>query len=1326
MIMRSQAPFITLLISMTMNRIIIISVLLLLSLGGYAQEAVTITYDFQNGFGASTTGIGDHVIYPQRAIVGGSKLVNQGITENMAVTQITNNNATNYSNTFFRFDIHTNTGAKFKINKVRVIQKSDHAGDPNAIGEDGTGNTYMFRIGTQTNGNAISNSDPEQSSGNLLFSDELEETEYIPHENYSNVKNGEYLSVYLTGRGERVGGNPIPEEDGGGVYEDDIFNWYVDKVIIEGEYVAGLSIPTFEIDYALDNKDMTAVSTNQNISATEMTRQGGESQWKQDKTFSMRLANNNNNLGFNKVGFIYDMTVAEGYKAMIHNYELIFAGSGEYSKSRAYRASIYHDKARDGGGTRVDYYQLDVLSGVEKYGNGVNEMDFMSGLFQDNLVFEDSYSFMVGLNRTGKTDGSSLREYFTFDHVSIRGTVVPTDAYELYSEIVAGQDLLVNAVIGTGDTEYLQEIVNRYKEALQAAVDFTFDETKTSAELTAKKTEVEVLNEHFRNNTNSRSNVAPVVQEVTLSTTKGEAVQFSLEGTDADNDIIKLSIKTQPQNGVLEMVGDAYKYTPNQNYQGIETFTYVANDGRTDSNEGTIAITVMNEGNSAPVAVSQTLDIISGNELNITLEATDADGDDLTYEIVTDVANGTLTGDVPNLKYVSNADFEGEDSFTFRAFDGIAYSEAVKVTITVNPVPNTAPQAKDQVVKVMSAQSVAITLEATDADEDPLTYELVTEPSNGTLTGELPNLTYVSDAGFVGDDSFTFKAFDGTDYSNVATVEIVVSDLPNTAPVAVDQDLSVTSEQNLSVVLEATDADGDAVTYEIVDQPTNGTLTGELPNLTYVSDAGFVGDDSFTFKAFDGVAYSNVATISITIEAIPNTAPVAKSQEVEVTSEESINITLEATDAEDDELTFELVDEPTNGTLTGDLPDLIYVSNAGFEGNDSFTFKVTDGQVYSEVATVSITVNPIPNNAPLAIAQNLEVMSTASLQVTLTATDEDGDDLSYELVDQPSNGTLTGELPNLTYQSNDGFDGTDTFTFKAFDGKDYSNTATVTITVTPFVNNKPVVNDQEFLFNQGETVSFVLTGSDDDNNDLTFSIVNQPTNGTITGDVPNLSYTPNEGFHGEDHLTFVAKDGFENSETGTITFLVRNTGEEEEENNAPVVEDITVEVRNSSAVFIELKGTDQDGDDLSYHIIKNVTSGRLDLLGSSVEYYPEAGFEGEVTFTYVANDGKTESNIGTVTITVTNDDVTSIEDELAQDLEVTYTNDGIQIKDKSQRSQFVALALYNLDGQVLLSEEHQIPSNGSVTIPYQFNKNNLYLIKVGVGSQFLIRKVIFK
>jgi hypothetical protein len=131
-------------------------------------------------------------------------------------------------------------------------------------------------------------------------------------------------------------------------------------------------------------------------------------------------------------------------------------------------------------------------------------------------------------------------------------------------------------------------------------------------------------------------------------------------------------------------------------------------------------------------------------------------------------------GTAPNLTCAPNAEFNGSDSFTFKANDGLVDSDVATVSITVTAV-NDPPVADDQAVTTAEDTSVAITLTASDADGDPLTYSIVTPPANGTLSGTAPNLTYAPNANYNGTDSFTYTANDGTADSNMATVTITVN-----------------------------------------------------------------------------------------------------------------------------------------------------------------------------------------------------------------------------------------------------------------------------------------------------------------------------------------------------------------------------------------------------------------------------------------------------------------------------------------------------------------------------------------------------------------------
>lgn len=178
-----------------------------------------------------------------------------------------------------------------------------------------------------------------------------------------------------------------------------------------------------------------------------------------------------------------------------------------------------------------------------------------------------------------------------------------------------------------------------------------------------------------------------------------------------------------------------------------------------------------------------------------------------------------------------------------------------------------------------------------------------------------------------------------------------------TPPVAHDQTVTTDEDTPVAITLTASDADGDALTFSVVDPPTHGGLSGAAPDLTYTPDADYNGSDSFTFKANDGTDDSNIATVTITVNSV-NDPPVAHDQDVTTDEDTPLTITLTASDVDGDALTFGLDDLPSHGDLSGVAPDLIYTPDTGYNGPDSFTFSANDGTVDSNIATVSITVDP--------------------------------------------------------------------------------------------------------------------------------------------------------------------------------------------------------------------------------------------------------------------------------------------------------------------------------------------------------------------------------
>jgi len=472
----------------------------------------------------------------------------------------------------------------------------------------------------------------------------------------------------------------------------------------------------------------------------------------------------------------------------------------------------------------------------------------------------------------------------------------------------------------------------------------------------------------------------------------------------------------------------------------------------------------------------------------------------------------------------------------------------------------------------------------------------------------------------------------------------------NSPPKAQDQSKDTNKNTAVDITLEAIDADGDPLTYSIVDDPIHGTLSGfdaATGNVTYTPDPGYAGKDSFTFKANDGIADSDIATVTITIK---NRVPEAKIQSVTTYRNKPVGITLEATDADNDPLTYIIVSYPT-GTLSGTPPNVIYTPKAGYTGTDSFEFKANDGIADSNIATVSITIEAPPvNHKPAALEQSLTTMENTPVDIILMAVDEDADPLTYIIVDDPDHGTLSGfdaATGNVTYTPDAGYTGTDSFTFKANDGEFDSNVAVVNITVSA-VNHAPVAEDQSVTTDQNTPVDIQLAATDADGDTLTYSIVDDPIHGTLSGfdaATGNVTYTPDPDYAGTDSFTFKANDGKVDSNIATVSITVTFSAAV---NHAPVAEDQSVTTDQNTSVNITLEATDIDGDTLTYIIFSLPSNGTLkenetvissvpyNLSDNTVTYTPNVGYAGTDSFTFKAKDDEdTDSNTATVTINVT-------------------------------------------------------------------------------------------
>ncbi len=455
-------------------------------------------------------------------------------------------------------------------------------------------------------------------------------------------------------------------------------------------------------------------------------------------------------------------------------------------------------------------------------------------------------------------------------------------------------------------------------------------------------------------------NDAPVANGQSKTTPEDTAVAITLTASDPDGPTgLSYAVVSGPTSGTLSGTAPSLTYTPAENYDGSDSFTFEVSDG-TLSSQASVSITVTAV-NDAPTADDLSTTTAEDTAVGVTLSGADIEGSSLSFIVVSGPANGSLSGTAPNLTYTPDGNFNGSDGFTYRTNDGQLDSAPATVSIAVDAV-NDAPVANGQSVTVATGVSSPIALTGSDVDGDPLAFVVVAGPSNGTLSGTAPNVTYTSAPGYLGADSFTFTVGDGVETSAPATISISVTG--NVAPVASDLEVTTAEDTAVGIVLAATDADGGpgALAYQVVSPPASGVLSGTAPNLTYTPAAEFSGSDSFTYRANDGAADSNTATVLIAVTAVDD-PPVASGQSLSTPWRTAVAITLAATDIDSGALTYAVVSGPANGTLSGTAPNLTYTPTGGFSGGDSFTFRASDATSSSNTATVSISVS-----APVTVA----------------------------------------------------------------------------------------------------------------------------------------------------------------------------------------------------------------------------------------------------------------------------------------------------------------------------------------------------------------------
>jgi len=381
---------------------------------------------------------------------------------------------------------------------------------------------------------------------------------------------------------------------------------------------------------------------------------------------------------------------------------------------------------------------------------------------------------------------------------------------------------------------------------------------------------------------------------------------------------------------------------------------------------------------------------------------------------------------------------------------------------------------------------------ANDDDEDGYIagFTITSNPTYGTIAikGELccpysHTLCYTPGPDFLGEDSFTYKIVDNQGaWSNIATVTITVTGV-NDPPVANNDSANVvedSSNNQIDVLSNDTDPDGDTLSIIGVTQPPHGSVSHSTLYVFYTPDANYNGPDQFSYTISDGNGGADSATVYVTVTPV-NDPPVANDDSATVVGDSSnnqINVLSNDTDPDGDSLTIESVTNPSNGSASTDGSYVYYTPDANYNGSDQFSYTISDGNGGTDSATVYVTVTPV-NNPPVANDDSATVVEDSSnnqIDVLSNDTDPDGDSLTIESVTNPSNGSASTDGSYVYYTPDANYTGPDQFTYTINDGNGGTDSAIVSVTVhgLPILVVSPTRLDYEIRTNSISVKSFVI------------------------------------------------------------------------------------------------------------------------------------------------------------------------------------------------------------------------------------------------------------
>src|SRR6267142_1521600 len=828
---------------------------------------------------------------------------------------------------------------------------------------------------------------------------------------------------------------------------------------------------------------------------------------------------------------------------------------------------------------------------------------------------------------------------------------------------------------------------------------------------------------------NNTNRPPTLTQPSNMTVNEGTSQDQVLSGTDPDGDNLAFALVSGPSYVVVTQLTPTTanaRVAPGFNDSGTATATVRATDTGALSDQKSFSITVNNVDRPVSLAAIANMTVTAGATADQAFTASDPDGDAITFTHTgptfmtrTDNAQAgtTRTG---NVHLAPSSTTSGTFAASVTAAS-LATTSPRSFTITVTPAANSPPTLNQPAnMTVNEGQTANQTITGTDPDGNALSFSktsgptymtvTTTTPGTGTGAGNIALAPGFSDAGTA---TATVRVTDTGALFNEKSLTITVNNV-NRAPVlAQPANMTVNENATADQALSATDADGNALTFSLGSGPSYATVTTTTPgtgtgtgNLHLAPGFNDSGTAPASVSVNDGAGGTDAKSLTITVNNV-NRAPVlAQPANMTVNEGATASQALSATDADGQALSFTKAAGPTYATVTTTSPgtgtaagNLALAPGFSDSGTATISISVSDGAGGTDAKSLTVTVNNVDRPVSLAPIANMSVVAGATNDQTFTATDPDGDAITFThtgptfmtRTDNAQAGTTrTGNVHLAPTSTTSGsFAASVTATSLAT-----NDTKSFTISVT-VVNNAPTLaQPANMTVNEGQTANQTLTATDPDGNSLSFSKASGPTYATVTTTSPgtgtaagNLALAPGFSDSGTATISISVSDGAGGTDAKSLTVTVNNVNR-----NPVLAQPANMTVNEGATANQALSATDADGDGLSftkavgptYATVTTTTPGTGTGAGN-LALAPGFSDSGTATISISVSDGAGGTDAKSLTVTVNNVNRAPV---LAQPANMT-------VNENATASQ--ALSATDADGQALRCSKGAGPTHATVT-----------------------------